>query len=35
MQPLLSILAILGLAAGSAQALEPRDGWVVRDTAKS
>ncbi|SHL09614.1 Uncharacterized conserved protein, DUF302 family [Roseovarius marisflavi] len=35
MQRFLSILAILGLAAGSAQALEPRDGWVVHDTAKS
>ncbi len=35
MQRFLSILAILGLAAGSAQALEPRDGWVVHDTGKS
>jgi uncharacterized protein (DUF302 family) len=35
MQRFLSILAILGMAAGSAQALEPRDGWVVHDTTKS
>lgn len=35
MQRFLSILMILGLAAGSAQALEPREGWVVHETGKS
>jgi len=35
MQRFLNLLVILTLFAAPAQALEPRDGWVIRDTGKS
>jgi len=35
MQRFLNLLVILTLFAAPAQALDPRDGWVIRDTGKS
>ncbi|GAW35768.1 hypothetical protein RA2_02836 [Roseovarius sp. A-2] len=35
MRPFLKLLAILTILAAPAQALEPREGWVIHDTGKS